>query len=674
MKNPAAQKIFVPSLFIFLSVGASILVACALAIGGPAGGWGAGAFILAFLSLFLVYRVSLRMGPGLCHPRRSGRAARLAVLLLVTLSCALYAGGRVYGVLTECVPALGKGTWTARVESVVDGRYCREAIVRFRCEGAPGEGPCGREAWRGGIVRVPGGSFGAGDTIRFSGAPVALNARDAPRPYTAMSDLMAGVRYVFYLEARAIEVVGDAASFREKTRERLAANCDSLFNRKTAAMVKALYFGNQDYIDKLTMNDFKRAGVFHILSAGGLHVAVVAAVPIFLLGLVRVNRKVIAVAASLAVLAYLWITDMPVCLLRSCVMFCIYAAQRLADREQNVFNALFLSAAAILVLFPAEIFGLGFQLSYGATLGILLFHGRYRKILPRLPAVIANSIALTLSAQLLVLPVILLRVNELNLSGLASNIIVVPLMSLLLLVSLAAHAVSFVPAAAAYAGGFTDGVYSLADGIVRSLSAAGGHFYVAAPPPQLAAALVLLAAPLVLPPRRKRIAWLSIPAAVLAAWLSLGGPGAAGRDTVTEVRHSRGSVLLVKRGTTLSVIGRYPEKRHRERLAKEIASASCREIVLYLPHADYQDVSCCTYLLRRLPVSRCYLSGSFRLRGFIRRFFDTLERDGADLVIHDCGPSCPGDGACRLYARGAARERAPLREMKNNHTRYLTLH
>jgi ComEC/Rec2-related protein len=685
VQNAIARKVFVPSLFIFLSVSSAILIACSYGIDGSVCAAGIGILVLALLSFLPVYRNTLRVETDTGHSRFSGSAARTILILVIAFSCSAHVSVRISGLMTREAPVLGSGEWIAHVESSVRKRYYREAVISFRRHETAGGLTESESARHCGVARVTGGEFSTGDTISFAGKPAPVSLREEARLSSTRSLLLKGIRYVFYLDGGKVSIVSGAPSFREKARDRLAENCDMLFNRETAAMVKALYFGNEDYIDKLTMNDFKRAGVFHLLSAGGLHVAVVAAIPVFLLGLIRVNRKMIAAVAALSVVCYLCLTDMPVSLLRSCVMFCMYALQRMADREVNIFNALFLSAAALLVLFPGEIFGLGFQLSYGATLGILFFHNTYSKTLSWMPAVIAGPVALTLSAQLLVLPVLLVRVHELNLAGLISNIIVVPLMSLLLIISFAANALSLFTPAGAWAGHIADMIYWLGVGIVRYMSGLDGHYYVEAPGLSLVAAFILLIVPLAPFMRRRRIMSLFILAAILTAWLPLGSLRAPGREPAIAFLHNRGTLLLVKRGLTLSVIGRYPEKRHMERLLNEIASFSCRDVMLYLPQADYENLSGCSYLLRRLPVRRCYLSGGFRIRGFMRRFFTVLEQDGVELVIHDCGlmkdPAGPGirpgeeEDICRMYANlspDGAMSRAG--EVKQNNIRYLILH
>ena len=425
-------------------------------------------------------------------------------------------------------------------------------------------------------------------------------------------------------------------------------------------------------------------GVLHILSASGLHVAVVAAIPLFLFGLLRINRKATVLAAAATVALYLYLTDMPVSLLRACLMFFLFTAQRVMDRKGNVFNALFLSAAALLALFPGEIYSLGFQLSFGATLGILLFHGPYLKTMSWLPRPVAGPLAVTISAQVLVLPILLRQVGEVNLTGLASNMVVVPLMSLLLLVSLAAHALSLVTDAAVWAGLAGDYIYLAGRWLVTHLSALNGHFYVAAAGPALAAAFCLLLLPVMPRFAGKKVMSLSVLSALIVAWLSLDA-GAAERDRITVVRHGQGTLVIVKEGTGVSLVGFPPGKDLRRRVISEIMTAGCREVTIVIPRPDYGNVAGYTALAQYLPVRRCYMGGSFRIRGYTRRFFDVMGKDGVDLVIDDLhgnGASVPGGRSDappeRLNAlyEGivAGRPCGNARGGKKYAVRYLTLH
>ncbi len=675
--RPLFRIIFVPSFFIFLVLCGVILLGSSFFLDGQVNPAGVALLAVECVVFPLVYCNALRIQKKTGRPDVPGNIARAAAVLIVAIVMSGVLCVRMRNMLArdDCPP--DQGSWAAHIENVVEKRYYREAIITFSRAEDPCESRGSRAAVYRGMARITGRDVAPGDTIRFSGRPVAVGAFTGSLSSFNRSLLLRGIRHVFYLDGRSVAVAKAGSSFRERARKALASNCDRLFNRETSAMVKALYFGNQDYIAKTTMNDFKRAGVFHILSAGGLHVGVIAAIPLFLLGIVRVNRRIIMATAVIAVFLYLYVTDAPVCLLRSCIMFFMYAAQRITGRDVNIFNTLFLSGAVILMMFPYEIFGLGFQLSYGATLGILLFHGSYRKTISWLPGFVSNPLALTLSAQLLVLPVLLVRMNELNLTGLLSNIIVVPLMSLLLVASLAANALSFMAVIGLWAGQGVNVIYWLGGSIVRFMSGLGGHFFVPAAGPVLIMAYFLLAAPLFPRLRSMRCVPLSIAAAVAIAWITLGA--GTTRESVTLVRHSEGALMMVKKGTLLSIAGQVPGRESTDALMRTIAALSPREVELHITNPDYRNMTGFTVLMKRLPVRRCYLSDDFRIRRYSRRFLDILERDGSSLMLHECGAAAgpekksvgtttPED-ICRLYRDASAGV-----SLKNIKIQYLTLH
>ena len=394
----------------------------------------------------------------------------------------------------------------------------------------------------------------------------------------------------------------------------------------------------------------------------GGYVGVVAAIPLFVLGLFRLNRKCIYIATAIVIALYLYITDMPVSLIRASIMFMIYALHRIADREVNIINALFISAIIILAMFPNEIYSLGFQLSFGATLGILLFHRLYRRAFSYLPSRVSDSLALTISAQAPVIPVLLVQVGEINLSGVISNIIIVPAMSLLLVVSLAANGLFIVTAHAVHIGKLADTIFAVNKYVIGYISGLNCHYNVAFVHPALFVAFGLLILPLFPWFSRRKIISLSIVSAFAGVWILLGCLQTPELES-RLITHSRGSALLVKDGTSLSVIGSLPEMKQMELVTSVIGKTGYRDITLYIPMPDYPNIAGYSYLAKRFPVRHCYLSDKFPIRKYIKKFFKILDRDGVGITLYDfnapagaagtalqtAGMATAPDRACVLY-------------------------
>ncbi|HNW30687.1 MAG TPA: hypothetical protein PKN50_19580, partial [Spirochaetota bacterium] len=111
-------------------------------------------------------------------------------------------------------------------------------------------------------------------------------------------------------------------------------------------------------------------------------------------------------------------------------------------------------------------------------------------------------------------------------------------------------------------------------------------------------------------------------------------------------------------------------------LLRLIASSSPRDIELHITDPDYRNIAGFTAILKRLPVRRCYLSESFRIKGYSRRFMDVLERDGVSLVVHDGNAREDREDTCGLFRMVAAGIVPPSGsgDGKKSGVQYLTLH
>jgi ComEC/Rec2-related protein len=241
--------------------------------------------------------------------------------------------------------------------------------------------------------------------------------------------LKEGIRYTAYFNKQTEIKQLSGPSIKEKLRSKLFQRIDTLFDLKTAALLKALLIGSKHYLDKETIYHYKKSGLLHLLAASGMHVGIVAGILFLILGRFPINQKTNLLICSVVLVIYLFMTNIPVSLLRACIMFWVFTLFTINDNFKNAFNILFLSGIIILLLKPDELYSLGFQLSFLATFGILLTYKTFTHILPKIPLKISESIALSLSAQMFVIPVIFFTLGEFTTAGIAATIPSVPLLT-----------------------------------------------------------------------------------------------------------------------------------------------------------------------------------------------------------------------------------------------------
>ncbi|HPY03221.1 MAG TPA: ComEC/Rec2 family competence protein, partial [Spirochaetota bacterium] len=311
-------------------------------------------------------------------------------------------------------------------------------------------------------------SINPGDTYIFSGKLSKISS--------SRIDLFAeNYDLVYYYNDNDI-IINRIPSYRIRIKKRIESAIQNLYTPRTASVLKALLLGNQNSVSKETIRNFTRAGTLHLLAASGLHVGIAGALPLFILPFIFRNRKAAIAGGAIFILLFLLITDMPVSLVRASVMFFFSAFFIILDRKNISVNSLFLSGLIIGIISPREIFSLGFQLSFLATLGIIIFYEYYKAIFSNLK-LLSSSLAMTFAAQVFIFPLIILKLNQVNFTGILSNIILVPYYSFLLIASGVSVIASFL---FTYSGKLlsipveylTD--YSIR--IVNSLSSLNGHF------------------------------------------------------------------------------------------------------------------------------------------------------------------------------------------------------
>lgn len=250
-----------------------------------------------------------------------------------------------------------------------------------------------------------------------------------------------GIHFSVYAFPDDITLIMKGDNVRSRAGSILLAKIDSIFQPEAAAMIKALYSGNRNYISSRVATSFRDSGVLHVLAASGLHVGIIASIPMLLL-FSGLNRKFLMGISLFLVLSYLFLTEMPVSLLRAAAMFSLVYVQILLNRPVSAMNSLFLAGSVILLLMPWEIYSPGFQLSFGATAGIILFYRSYAQVFSSLPGFFRDSFAVTLAAQSVTAPVIFYHMDQINLASLPANLAAIPLIAAIMILSLAALVVS----------------------------------------------------------------------------------------------------------------------------------------------------------------------------------------------------------------------------------------
>ena len=203
-------------------------------------------------------------------------------------------------------------------------------------------------------------------------------------------------------------------------------------SNESKAILKAVILGEKTGLSKSLRATYSQTGTSHLLALSGLHLSV-----IFSLLLLLTRSFSSALIRACIVLTSIWIyafiVGLPVSVLRAAVMFSILTFIQLLNRRAFSLNSL--SCAALVLLFanPLLLWDVSFQMSFLSVLAIFLFYPLFTfclspatSLIGRLLNAIMKMMAVSLSAQIGVAPLVLYYFGGFPTYFLLANVIAVP--------------------------------------------------------------------------------------------------------------------------------------------------------------------------------------------------------------------------------------------------------
>ncbi len=198
------------------------------------------------------------------------------------------------------------------------------------------------------------------------------------------------------------------------------------------AMLEALLLGADGRLDPETDRQFQKTGLYHLLAISGAHVAVVSFLFYSFLGLFITRKRTIQLMLLAALIFYAFLVEGQPSVFRAVIMASLFLLGKLISADTNLLNTLALSALVLLVINPFSLEDVGFQLTFLATLSLVLFFKPIFRVLPKLPFRISEMTALSLAAVAGTMPVIISNFNRVTFASLVLNLLEAPLMGLVM--------------------------------------------------------------------------------------------------------------------------------------------------------------------------------------------------------------------------------------------------
>lgn len=203
-----------------------------------------------------------------------------------------------------------------------------------------------------------------------------------------------------------------------------------------AALGGGIAFGRDDTLAEDLKDDFRTTGLAHIVAVSGSNVSMVTAL-VFFLAIRFMRRQWAAVPAAVTLVAYVAIAGLDWSVIRAGLMAAVLLGGLWAGRPQSSLAALGAATVAMTLVTPSAALDVGFQLSFAATAGLIVFGPwiafglgqllRSARAEAFVPGSAVQVVALSISATIATLPIVWINFERVSLIGVVLNVIVEPL-------------------------------------------------------------------------------------------------------------------------------------------------------------------------------------------------------------------------------------------------------
>jgi len=226
-------------------------------------------------------------------------------------------------------------------------------------------------------------------------------------------------------------------------------------------IAEALLIGYTNDLDKDLVQAYSNTGVVHIIAISGMHLGLIYVMLVWLFARLPFVNKSKLVQVVL-ILSCLWLfsllTGAAASVLRSAVMFTFITIGNNLTKKSSIYNSLAASAFVMLCYNPYYLWDVGFQLSYLAVVGIVVFRKPIYNLLyikNKKIDKVWKLMAISLAAQILTFPICIYYFHQFPNLFLITNIIAVPLSSIILYAEIFLVAFAWLPFVGEYLGNLT---------------------------------------------------------------------------------------------------------------------------------------------------------------------------------------------------------------------------
>ena len=249
------------------------------------------------------------------------------------------------------------------------------------------------------------------------------------------------------IEKNQINIISSSIN---KLSNSLKRNLKELLPQRTSGLMIGILIGDVSDISDEVSKNFKDCNLSHMLAVSGSHISYI------MIGLNLVlNKKIFGIRnckiiTIFVIIIFMMLTNMTPSVVRAGICSIIVILASLIHRKQDTYTSIAFAILYTLVQNPYSLYNIGMQLSYAGTISIIIFYQeikikkKEKTIIDKIKNYILDSILLTLSANILIIPLTIYNFNIISLNFVLANLLAGPIMAITTILGLFISIISLI--------------------------------------------------------------------------------------------------------------------------------------------------------------------------------------------------------------------------------------
>lgn len=231
----------------------------------------------------------------------------------------------------------------------------------------------------------------------------------------------------------------------------LIEQINKILPQNEAGLCISIILGSKDELSEDIQENFRKSNLSHMLAISGAHITYLLLAITTLVKYLNLHKRWSKLFVIIFLIFFMALTGFTPSVTRACIMSILNLLAEILFRKSNIYSNLAISCFIILLFNPYSILDIGFQLSYGGTIGIVLFcnklfkhnlksidlkNTKINKYIKKIGDYIKQIIIVALSTNLMIFPIIMYHFNTLSLTFFISNLLAFPILGICIILSI----------------------------------------------------------------------------------------------------------------------------------------------------------------------------------------------------------------------------------------------